>query len=473
MLTSKMNLASISKKVFIGPPRIDMLTLFVLLVFWGTNVNAQISSHDTLFLSFNLTQTNSHVHTPGNNTEPQKEDGLFLTEILQRTNISGDWWGARNTFNESGIDVELIYKGEMFSNLSGGLKKATTTLDNIDLIFLADLEKGFGLGNTNLKIQFLGNSGGVPCDFVGAGQGISNIETIPTWKLYQALLEKKFFGERLSIATGLYDLNSEFDCRETSSIFINPSHGIGPEIAQSGLNGPSIFPTTSAALRMKYEFGNGNYFQTAILDGVPGDPENPYNTHIIFNKEDGLLLTAEAGYVINKDEQLLTKIAFGMWTYTSKFGKNNFSDNNENSISLEKNYGFYLSAEKLLVSNFENPNKNISGFLRIGYANKNINPVDFYLGGGFKFTGLLGWQEDNALGIAFALAHNSLAFRNSSSILNAIDIKSYELNFEATYLLPLTPWLMLQPDIQYIVNPSYCSQSANAFVVGSRMQLVF
>jgi len=221
------------------------------------------------------------------------------------------------------------------------------------------------------------------------------------------------------------------------------------------------------------EFENGNYFQTAILDGVPGDPENPNGTHILFNKEDGLLLTAEFGIVNSKDEQLNSKIAFGVWTYTSKFEKNDFNDFGENVISLEKNYGFYLTAEKLLAADFENPSKSLSAFLRIGYANKNINPVDFYFGAGFKLTSLFRGRDEDELGVALALSHNSLVFRNTVAMSEDMIIKSYEINLEATYSLKLTPWLKIQPDIQYIIDPSYCTQSGSAFIMGSRMELTF
>lgn len=436
-------------------------------------VNAQLKERDTLSLAYNSANAYSSLLPQDENTVLEKENRSFFKNFLQRSKISGDWWGIRNNLSESGLDFEFVYKGEVFSNVFGGFDRGTATLNNIDLILSSDLEKSIGWANTNFSMHFLGNGGGSPCDLAGASQGISNIEIVPTWKLYQLLLEKKFFNEQFSVAIGLYDLNSEFDIRESSSIFINPSHGIGPDFSQSGLNGPSIFPTTSAAIRLKYESKSGNYFQTAILDGVPGNPENPYGTHIIFNKEDGLLLTAEFGIVDSKDEQLDSKIAFGAWTYTSKFEKNDFNDLGENVISLEKNYGFYLSAEKLLVSDYENPSKGLFGFLRIGYANQNINPVDFYFGTGFKFTGLFSGRDKDELGIALALSHNSFAFRNTAAMLEDVAIKPFELNLEATYSLQLTPWLRMQPDIQYIINPSYCSESKSAFVVGTRMELTF
>ncbi len=405
--------------------------------------------------------------------EKNTKNYSIFQDFMDRNYLGGNWWGLRNKISQSGFDFEFVYTGELFSNIYGGVKKGTTTLDNIDIILSTNLEKSFGWKNTKFMVYILGNNGGFPSELAGVSQGISNIEAFPTWKLYQLLLEKLFFDQHFSISLGLYDLNSEFDTRETSSIFINPSHGIGDDIGKSGLNGPSIFPTASAGIRIKYEFENGNYIQSAILDGVPGDPNNPKGTKIIYNKNDGLLLITELGLEKKVDENLNFKIALGIWGYTKEFKKNNFMENGTNIISLENNYGFYLSAEKKLSSNFDNHSKSLYGFIRIGYANKNINPVDFYLGTGLKFTGFLNERNNDEFGFALAFSHNSLVFRESSSNLENISIKPFELNFEFTYSLQFTPWLKIQPDIQYIINPSYCIQSNSALVIGSRLQLNF
>ncbi len=444
--------------------------IFILIFF---NANAQVIKTDTMLIDAEFTCSNDYIKNTFEKPELKKDDESFILNLLQRAKLSGDWWGFRNVLSENGFDFELIYKADLLSNISGGARRATTTLDNIDIILLADLEKSIGFNNTNLTVHFLGNSGGVPSELAGASQGISNIEAVSAWKFYQILIERKFFDERFSVALGLYDLNSEFDVRETSGIFINPSHGIGDEIAKSGLNGPSIFPTTSAAIRFKYKSENGNYFQTAILDGVPGNPDNPNGTHIILNKKDGLLLTAEIGIISESDEQLDNKIALGAWTYTSKFEKANLTGTSGNAISLKKNYGFYITAEKLLTANFENPSKNLSAFLRIGYANKNINPVDFYIGTGLKFTGLFFGRDMDEMGVALAFSHNSFFFRNNAEILEEMIMKEFELNIEATYLMQLTPWLKIQPDVQYIINPSCCPKTNSAFVIGSRIEINF
>ncbi|MBU1101819.1 MAG: carbohydrate porin [Bacteroidetes bacterium] len=436
-------------------------------------IEAQVTEPDTLVVAMVPTDFNTLIYSQNRSIELGIEDESFNSDFFHRDAFSGNWWGVRNSMSESGVDFELVYKGEMFSNVSGGVEKGTTSLDNIDLIFSADLEKSLGLNAATFTLQFLGTSGGVPNDYAGTSQGISNIETVSTWKIYQLLLEKKFFNEQLSLLVGLYDLNSEFDARESSSIFINPSHGIGPDFSQSGNNGPSIFPTTSMAVRVKYEAEAGDYFQAALFDGIPGDPENPYGTQIQFNKDDGLLLTAELGFVSNIEEQLNSKIAIGAWSYTTDFEKFSLAGNDGDILSSEKNYGFYLSMEKLLSSSSEISERNLYGFLRIGYANENVNPNDYYFGAGLKSAGLFGGRENDEAGLAVAYSHSSSMFRESTAVQDDEILTSYEFNIEATYTFSITPWLIIQPDIQYIINPSYYPQLESALVLGSRMQLTF
>ena len=82
-------------------------------------------------------------------------------------------------------------------------------------------------------------------------------------------------AERASIKFGLYDLNSEFDAIEAAALFINPSHGIGPDFSQSGRNGPSIFPLTSLALRADYKLDDHWLVRAVILDAFQVIPSVP------------------------------------------------------------------------------------------------------------------------------------------------------------------------------------------------------
>jgi porin len=51
--------------------------------------------------------------------------------------------------------------------------------------------------------------------------------------------------------------------------------------------------------------------------------------------------------------------------------------------------------------------------------------------------------------------------------------QTYELVLEWTYALAVTPWLTVQPDIQYIIHPGGRSSVPNALVVGVQLSFQF
>jgi len=401
---------------------------------------------------------------------------ILFVVIFQNIDAQNLFLGDINkSLDKHGVYIELGYTGEVFSNLYGGIEKKTVYLDNFDLIFEFDLKKIFGWKGTTINTYFLGNQGGIPSEYSGAIQGISNIAAHDTWKLYEFWLEQHLFNNKLSILFGLYDLNSEFDTRETSALFINPSHGIGAEFSMAGENGPSIFPTTSLALRMKYNLYKSLNIKMAVFDGVPGDLNNPNGTEVILDEDEGVLFSTEISYgseseELNKD---YFKYSVGGWYYTNEFAKL-LSLNNEISSTQKGNYGLYISAEKFILSESSYNNQGLTGFFRAGISDKNVNQVNGYLGVGVNYSGLISGRDNDVLGIALALAHNSENYIKMMQIEDPKNkIEKFEYIFELTYHVSLFEFLSIQPDIQYIINPAQCHNNRHSIMFGTRLQLIF
>jgi porin len=70
--------------------------------------------------------------------------------------------------------------------------------------------------------------------------------------------------------------------------------------------------------------------------------------------------------------------------------------------------------------------------------------------------------------VAVAYGHLSNNPQNNEGKSNP----GYEIVFEATYQMELTPWLGLQPDLQYVIHPSG-TNIANALVLGARTTVSF
>ena len=174
--------------------------------------------------------------------------------------------------------LQVTYTGEVIGNAAGGLQRGTRYLDNLDIIFEADMEKLVGWNGAQVHVYGLYNNGTSISDLVGDTQAVSNIETgSAALRLYEAWVDQKI-GDQLSLRVGLYDLNSEFDALDAAGLFVSSPNGIGTDFAQSGQNGPSIFPSTSLAARLAFTPAEGWTVRAAVLDGVP--PNATHNQEV-------------------------------------------------------------------------------------------------------------------------------------------------------------------------------------------------
>lgn len=373
--------------------------------------------------------------------------GTFLGTLLSMPALANEW-GVK-------------YTSEAFNNLQGGIEEKGGYLDNLDMTAKWDGLDIFAPDAT-LFAYVLANHGDSPSERVGEVQGFSNIEAPQSIKLYELWLEQPFNAGRSSWKIGLIDLNSEFYSTDTSRVFQNPSFGIGPDFSQSGVNGPSIFPTTSLGLRISSRFQENAYGQCIALDGVPGDPDNAKGTHIKFESSDGALVACEAGWRKSSTEESseMAKFGLGLWTYSAD------TDRLDGS-GAERNGGVYLLGEQTLV---QYDKRSLAGFARFGFANDKVNQIARYQSVGVVWNGV--WFDDasDKLGVGVSSVENGNAFIQSEAA-NGNEYDRRETTFECVYRFALKEWLTLQPSLQYIQNPGMAPGLDNALAFSVRIEL--
>jgi porin len=404
-----------------------------------------------------------------------------------REELTGDWRGARSRLAERGLEFDVVYTGETFFNRSGGISRGAEYLDNTDFIVSIDAEKALGWSRTNFLIYALRTNGGNPSDRIGDLQGVSNIAAPDTWKFFELWAEASF-RPQFSLLAGLYDLNSEFDVIDSAELFLNSSHGIGIDFSQSGLNGPSIFPTTSLGLRAKYHPTLHFYLQGAVLDGVPGDPNDPEGTQIILDEQDGLLVALEASWLLGPAEELpldarrlrlrrigrlrdwryRAKFAVGLWGYTE--AQQEILQPDPTASQRSRSWGTYLLAEDHVYREAGDPQQGLEVFGRFGVAASEVNRIGSYTGAGVVYTGLFPGRPEDQIGLAIAAAHNGEEFKTSQRLMG-LPVDNAEIAVELTYLVEVFPWLTVQPDLQYIINPGTDPDIDNALATGLRITI--
>lgn len=378
--------------------------------------------------------------------------------------------GAAQLHEQNGVTLELAYTSDFFANVAGGAERGTAYLDNVDLTGTLDLSELIGWSGAEAFIYLLGNRGSSPSDLVGDMQGVSNMDAPDTWKLYEAWLEQSFADDRFFVKVGLYDLNSEFDVIGSGGLFLNSSHGIGPDFAQTGVNGPSIFPTTSLAVRLRARPSQTLCIQFVALDAVSGNPDDPFGTHVILDSGEGALIAAEVA-VLSTDDVGLDggKLSVGGFWYSAP--TESFLANESGGSDLRSNRGVYILVDQPIFREFGEREQGLNAFVRMGVADARVNQLGSYIGAGLLYTGPISGRDDDQVGFAMAAARNGADFLGSERAAGNL-YRRAETALELSYLFS-GEWFTVQPDIQYIINPGTDPGLDNAFALGLRLGVAF
>lgn len=370
--------------------------------------------------------------------------------------------------NEGGpYHLDVTYTGEPIRNMRGGLQRGSSYLDNLDIMLSAERGSLFGIsGLSGLLYVLRNNSSEFSAEYVGDANIVSNIDAPGDWRLFEAWLDwAPADSDIYSVRFGLYDLNSEFDAVETAGLFLNGAQGMGTDFSQSGLNGPSIFPISSLAIRLLATLENGVYGQLAVLDGVPGNPDDPQSNRIDLSSDDGALLVLEGGWSGGD----WRKLAIGVWRYTADFDRIGASTPEDDPVQGDGNAGWYLIADRAL---WASGTRTLAGYLRYGQADDRYNAFDSYLGAGATLTGFWPRRATDSVGLGTATSFTGRPFRSAQELAGE-PVDRHETAIELTYRTALTDWLTLQPSTQYVVNPGTSRALDNAWVIALRFEIGF
>lgn len=360
--------------------------------------------------------------------------------------------------DESAARFDVSYTADIMSNLDGGMDTGTRYLDNLEVSLELDGERAFGWNGATIFVSGVYNNGkGFTDTLVGDAQGISNIEAeVRAARVLEAWLDQRFWNDRASLRAGIYDLNSEFDAIEAAEIFLNAGQEMSFTLVESGENGPSVFPYTGLALRGAVNLGDNVIVRAAVLDGVPGDPDHPKRTAVKLGDGDGALLIGEVEYVAET-----FRAAAGYWRYTARF------EDLTTALPRRGNDGLYALVEGDVYADPRDPRRGLALFARAGWGSAGINDFKHAFAAGGVYTGALPSRPEDKLGLAVAWVEAGGPYRR----LEGSDRR--EVAIELTYRAEINDYLVIQPDLQYVINPGLAPELDNAFVAGLRLELAW
>ncbi|MEO1857568.1 MAG: carbohydrate porin [Rubritalea sp.] len=371
--------------------------------------------------------------------------------------------------SDAGVSIAGEYLYEYTNVLNGGVKHGGS--DRNLLVFDAefDLETIFGLKGATVFAKYLhvNAEDGGSADAADI-QGYTNIESARSLDvLYEFWFEQKIADGKYRIKVGKVDANSEFNYVDAGGNFSNSSAGFSPTIFTlptypNPAMSVNVFATLAENDGAAFTLGYGLYDGGAAVDGVEtgrrgpssyfsGDSSNDY-FHILQGEQtwDGIFSLGEG------------RLSGGAWYHTGDF--ESFSGGSESGT-----YGFFFNAEQRLTTRGEDSAEGLYAFAQFATADENLSEVSQHLALGLMSEGTLACRTSDSAGIY-------MTYVNLSDDPYANDGAGFakdECAIDAFYRFQINEHFAVQPELQYIINPSGSTDVSDALIGGVRFSAAF
>ena len=384
--------------------------------------------------------------------------------------LTGDWGGSRRALAQQGLQINLENIGDVFF-IRQGDNRETTYSNLFSAAFTFDMEKLANISGGSAFLWIADTAGDNPADVIGSIHAPSSIAAADAVRLLEAWYEQASDDDRLGILVGFYAVDSEFDYKSTFDIFVGGGFGTGLDLSESGLNGPSVYPVTSFGTRIRFSFSENVQGRLAVLDGVPGDPDDPTATAVFdFSSAQGIFTIGELEWASGPGSRF-GRYTLGAWHYTTTFDDILDTESDGTPVQRKGSSGVYAYGERALFSKPGNPEEGFFGVVRAGVADPDVQQVAGFYGAGVIYRGLLPARFEDSLGIGFTTAVNGDKYKQAQ-VLAGAPVTNTETEVVLVYAARLMRWLQVQPVLQYFINPGTDPTADNALLFGVRIGII-
>ncbi len=410
----------------------------------------------------------------------------------QTPGLLGGMGGARTALANYGISLGITDTENLLANLAGGVKTGATLQGVTTATLEVDTGKAFNLPGGTFHISALQLHGqplsGPYLDNLQAANGNEGEDGTRLWELWV----DQTFGSA-DIKLGQQSIDNEFMVSQYSGLFINTMAG-WPLIPSDNLyGGGPAYPLASLGARLLVKPMANTTLLAGVFDDNPGGGAFTDDAQALdrnggkFNLNTGALFIAEIQYA--KPSGLPGTYKLGFWVDRASFPDQRYGTDglsladpasNGAPRMIKGNYSLYAVADQTIWQSTADSARNLNLFARIMGAPDNQNLIDFSLNGGVTLAAPLAGRDSDQAGLDFGLGKVSGRAAGLDRDSGA-PARGTEALFELTYQAQVTPWLSLQPDLQYVVNPGGGVQDPDdashdlrdEFVAGARANVTF
>ena len=395
-----------------------------------------------------------------------------LQDWLNQKTMTGDWNGGRARLADDGLTFKAGYVGEFADAMSGGEKQGNGYAQQLYYGTHIDLGKLAGLDGTALDFAFntrMGHS--VSAEEIGNQLSVQEVygggETtrVSAISLSQTALDKHLF-----VKAGFFVIGNEFAFSQLGCTFQNVGFCAHPQNLPHS-SGWADNPQGRWGGLVRLNATPDLYLQAGVFDANPTYPQPGNGLKVSLSGSTGALFPVELGYT------MMPQTLPGQYRVGGYYDTSSAQDVTSATEFDKGRFGFYVLADQMLVS-FGGPTRGLIGHAHISYSDPSTATLRGTIVGALIAQGPFAARPDDYINIGYTRAilnQRTIDAKEAASDGTLTDLSNGEGVLEAGYGFQATPWLMLHPNLQYVMNPGTFSYKhyPNAWVFGFTTKVRF
>jgi porin len=404
-------------------------------------------------------------------------------------NLLGDWSGLRTRLHNDGIDFQLNNVTEVVGNASGGTKQRVDTAGQFVFGATFDLQQIAGLQGAKFQMTVVDRYG----RDLASDTGINSLQLVnevfgrgDIARLDQFWYDQQFYGGLVDFKVGRVTVAEDFFT--FSCDFVNLTFCGG---APGNIVGNYIFnfPVSQYGGRLKMNLPDFGYVEVGAYDINPAylDKQADIALAPTFpGGSTGVMVPVEIGWKPHFGN-LAGSYAIGAWYDTSQ-APDVFLDIHGQPLALSGltgqtdtgRYGGYVEVKQQLTADTRggDPSRGLTGFFNLTLADDRTSTQDRQIAAGLLYHGLFDTRPSDDIGFAVGATHVNGRVAQGEAIANANGVgpgfvQGDEKPLEVFYNYQATGWLVVKPDLQYVIDPGGISSASNAVILGARFTTTF
>jgi porin len=401
--------------------------------------------------------------------------------------LFGDWLGARSQLADEGIKPLVLFITDPFVNASGGRRQGFSEYDLLALDLILETDKLLGWRGGEFRIGFANNSGtSLSQKYVGNNFPVQLADVAdPNPRLTYLSYTQSLYDDKLSVRFGRLTINSVYGEEFAGSQYFKAFTSVAFDLVPLGifLNAPGGFgyPLATWGARVKFEPVESFYAMVGCYNGDPEVKEGDRHG-VDFTLRGPPFIIGEVGYRRNygKDAPGLPgNVKLGAYFNGGSAAVFDSGPAGRPGETVRARYGFYVLGDQALARWGDPAEKrHLGAFAAFVCApDQRVNQVPYFFDAGLVAYGFLSSRRRDfaAFGVAYGSYSGDLRRAEEVPALTdpAAAVQSWEMTLEFSYGCTIKPGLLVQPCLQYLVNPGGNKTVPNALAVGMNVVVNF